>query len=97
MPAYLSLFNFTEQGIHNIKGTLERVEALRQAAQAAGGRIIGVWYLMGQYDGMVIFETPDDETAMRQLVLNGLRGNNRSTTLRAFSEEEMGKVLAGLP
>jgi uncharacterized protein with GYD domain len=97
MSAYLSLFNFTEQGIHNVKGTLERVAALREAAKAVGGRVIGVWYLMGQYDGMIIFEAPDDETAMRQLVANGLQGNNRSTTMRAFSEEEMGKVLAGLP
>ena len=97
MPAYVSLFNFTEQGIHDIKHTHERAEAVRQAAKSVGGRVIGIWYLMGQYDGMIIFEGPDDETVLRQLVGSGLQGNLRTTTLRAFSEDEMAKVIGGLP
>ncbi len=97
MPAYVSLFNFTEQGIKGVKETLKRTEAVKQVAKASGGRVIGVWYLMGQYDGMIIFEGPDDEVTMRNLIGQGMLGNIRTTTLRAFSEEEMGKVLAGLP
>jgi uncharacterized protein with GYD domain len=97
MAAYISLFNFTEQGMHAVKDTLKRGEAVRAAAAASGGRVIGIWYLMGQYDGMIIFESPDDETTLRQLIGSGMQGNIRTTTLRAYSEEEMGKVLAGLP
>ncbi len=97
MPAYVSLFNFTDQGIRTAKDTLKRTEAVRQAAAAAGGRIIGVWWLMGQYEGMIIFEAPDDETTLRQLLGNGMQGNIRTTTLRAFSEEEMARVIGGLP
>jgi uncharacterized protein with GYD domain len=62
-----------------------------------GGRVIGVWWLQGQYDAVIIFEAPDEETAMRQLIASGMQGNNRTVTLRAFSEDEMTKILAGLP
>jgi uncharacterized protein with GYD domain len=97
MPAYISLFNFTEQGFKTVKETVKRAEAVRQQAQAAGGRVIGVWWLMGQYDGVIIFESPDEDTAVRMLIANGMAGNNRSTTLRAYSEEEMARILGGLP
>jgi uncharacterized protein with GYD domain len=97
MPAYISLFNFTEQGIKSVKETVKRAEAVRQQAQATGGRVIGIWWLMGQYDGILIFESPDEDTAMRQLIANSMAGNNRTTTLRAFSEEEMARLVGGLP
>jgi uncharacterized protein with GYD domain len=97
MPAYISLFNFTEQGIKTVKDTVNRAQMVKKQAEAAGGRVIGIWWLLGQYDGILIFESPDEDTAMRQLVANGMAGNNRSTTLRAFSEEEMTRILGGLP
>ena len=97
MPAYVSLSNFTDQGIKSVKDTVKRGEAIRQAAAAMGGRVIGIWWLMGQYDTMIIFEAPDDETALRALVANGMQGNLHSMTMRAFSEEEMTRVIGGLP
>ena len=97
MPAYVSLFNFTDQGIKAVKGTVERTQMIKEAAKAAGGRVIGVWWLMGQYDGILISEAPDEETAARQLIANGMAGNTRSVTMRAFSEDEMSKIVGGLP
>ena len=97
MPAYVSLFNFTEQGIHNVKDTVQRAQAVKKQTEAAGGRVIGVWWLMGQYDGILIFESPDEDTAMRQLIANGMAGNNRTVTMRAFSEDEMTRIVGGLP
>ena len=97
MPAYVSLFNFTDQGVKGIKGTVERTQLIKAAAKAAGGRVIGVWWLMGQYDGIIISEAPDEETAARQLIASGMAGNTRSVTLRAFSEDEMTKIVGGLP
>jgi uncharacterized protein with GYD domain len=34
---------------------------------------------------------------MRQLIANGMLGNIRTNTLRAYSEEEMARVIGGLP
>src|SRR5260221_394530 len=97
MPAYVSLFNFTEQGIKTVKDTVPRAQAVKKQAEAAGGRVIGIWWLMGQYDGILIFESPDEDTAMRQLIANGMAGNNRTVTMRAFSEGEMTRIGGGLP
>ena len=97
MPAYISLFNFTEQGVKTIKDTVNRAAAVRKAAEAAGGKVIGIWWLVGQYDGIFIFESPNDDTAMRLLIGTGMAGNVRTTTLRAFSEEEMTRIVGGLP
>jgi uncharacterized protein with GYD domain len=97
MPAYVSLFNLTEQGLKTVKETVQRAQMIKEQAKAVGGRVIGIWWLMGQYDGMILFEGPDDETAMRQLIANGMLGNIRTNTLRAYSEEEMARVIGGLP
>ena len=97
MPAYVSLFNWTEQGIKNAKMTTDRAKAARAMWEKAGGRWIGIWWTRGQYDGVFIHEAPDDETATRLLLSLAQAGNLRTTTLPAFSEEEMEAILKGLP
>jgi uncharacterized protein with GYD domain len=97
MPAYITLANFTDQGIRNVKDTVNRLRALEQAIQDAGGRKIGAWWTLGQYDVVVIAEYPDDETATRMLLATGMQGNVRTTTMRCFSEEEMERIVQGLP
>ncbi len=97
MSAYITLFNFTDQGIKSVKDTVNRAKAAKEAATAAGGRIIGIWWTLGQYDGIIISEAPDDEAASRQLLGAGMQGNIRTTTLRAFSEDEMTRIVQGLP
>ena len=96
MPAYLTLFNWTEQGVKNVKDTAKRAQAAREAWEAAGGRFIGVWWTFGQYDGFVVHEAPDDATANRLLVSIGMKGDIRTTTLRAFGEEEIEGILENL-
>jgi uncharacterized protein with GYD domain len=96
MPAYVTLFNWTEQGIRNVKETAQRTKAAREKWTAAGGNFIGIWWTQGQYDGVLIHEAPDDETATRLLVALGMQGQMRTTTLRAFSEEEMARIIQGL-
>lgn len=96
MPAYVTLFNWTEQGVRNVKDTAKRAQAARQAWEAAGGRFIGIWWTFGQYDGVVIHEAPDDKTANQLLLKTALQGNIRTTTLRAFGEEEIEGILQGL-
>ncbi len=97
MSAYITLVNFTDQGIRTVKDTVNRARAAAQAAQAAGGRWIGVWWTLGPYDAVIVSEGPDDDTAMRLLLAAGMQGNVRTTTMRAFSEEEMERIVQGLP
>lgn len=56
MPSYLSLINYTDQGIRAIKDAPQRLDAAKQAIQAAGGRMIFFYLLMGQYDLATLIE-----------------------------------------
>ena len=96
MPAYITLINFTEQGIKEAKNTVSRARAVEKAIEAMGGRKIGVWWTLGQYDLVFISESPDDESLTRLLLQVGMQGNVRTTTMRAFSEDEMEHIVAGL-
>jgi uncharacterized protein with GYD domain len=96
MPAYVTLFNFTEQGIRNIKDSPNRAKAAAKALEGMGGRFIGIWWLLGQYDGVVIVEAPSDEVATRFLMATGMQGNIRTVTMRAFGEEEVASLMDGL-
>jgi uncharacterized protein with GYD domain len=97
MSAYIVLGNFTEQGVKNVKETVNRARAANQAHQAAGVRFIGVWWTLGPYDAVIVIEAPDDETVTRLLLAMGMQGNARTVTMRAFSEEEMERIVQGLP
>ena len=97
MAAFITLFDWTEQGVRNAKETVNRARAFRQALEAAGGRLIGIWWTLGQHDGVFIFEAADDAAATQALVAVGMGGHVRTQTMRAFSEEEMEGIVGGLP
>jgi uncharacterized protein with GYD domain len=96
MATFISLASFTDQGIRNVKQSTERAEAFREAAQKAGVTVKEVYWTMGSLDLVVISDAPDDETAMALLLGLGSLGNVRTQTLRGFSAEEMGSIVAKL-
>ena len=97
MPTYVMLLNWTDQGIRSAKETITRATAARQTAQALGARVTANYWTQGQYDVVLIVEAPDDETVSRLALSAGLQGTIRTMTMRAFTEEEMGRILQGLP
>ncbi|MGW8319355.1 MAG: GYD domain-containing protein [Candidatus Promineifilaceae bacterium] len=97
MPTYVTLYNFTQQGIQNIKDGPARLEAAKAAVEAAGGRIVGFYLTMGRFDIVVISEGPDDMTAATVTLAIAAEGNVRSETLRAFTEEEYRQIVDALP
>jgi uncharacterized protein with GYD domain len=97
MAAFITLFDWTDQGVRNAKETVNRARAFRQALEAASGRLIGIWWTLGQHDGVFIFEAADDAAATQALVAVGMVGNIRTQTMRAFSEDEMERIVGGLP
>ena len=97
MPSYLSLINWTDQGVRNVKDSPQRFDAFTQAVQAAGGRVIFLYMTMGAYDLATVVELPNDETAARVLLGVSSLGNVRTTTLKAFTEEEFRSIIAALP
>jgi uncharacterized protein with GYD domain len=93
MPKYISLLNWTDQGIKNFKESGERADQAAALAEKMGGRFEDIYWTQGQYDIVAVSEFPDDETATAFLLQVGGLGNIRSTTLRAFDRQTFAKIV----
>ena len=96
-PTYISLVQFTDKGIQASKQTTQRVAAWAARVQSMGVTIKQMYWTLGQYDQVCIFEAPDDETAASVLLAADMLGNIRTQTMRAFTASEMEKILAKVP
>ncbi|MGB7007032.1 MAG: GYD domain-containing protein [Pseudolabrys sp.] len=97
MPTYISLVQFTDQGIRAAKDTTHRLAEWAAKVKSRGVTIKEMYWTLGQYDQVCVFEAPDDETAAAVLLAADMLGNIRTQTLRAFTVPEMEKILATVP
>ena len=96
MATFISLVNFTDQGIRNVKNSPDRYEAFRAMAEKVGVTVKGIYYTIGHYD-MVLIVEGSDEAAMTAMLKVGSLGNVRTETLRGFSLEELRKIIGKMP
>ena len=94
MAVYVGLISFTDQGIRNVRDTVERGDAAIAEAEKMGMKIVEEFWTMGAYDAVVVFEAPNDETMSAFMLKIGSLGNVKSHTLRAFRRSEMEEILA---
>jgi uncharacterized protein with GYD domain len=97
MPTYISLVQFTEKGIQDAKQTTQRVADWAAKVQSIGVSIKQMYWTLGEYDQVCVFEAPDDKTAASVLLTADVLGNIRTQTMRAFTTSEMEKILAKVP
>ena len=93
MATYILLGNFTEQGILNVKDTPKRAEAVKELAKKVGAAVKELYWTLGQYDVVAIFDAPDEASATALGLSIGVAGNVRTQTLRALTATEMGPIL----
>ena len=109
MATYISLITFTDQGIRHVNETTERADSFTNYAQRVGDALNDVVYwaverhgivvkdiywTQGLYDGIIILESPDAETAMSVFLHLDSLGDVRTQSFQAFSKEEMEKIIA---
>jgi uncharacterized protein with GYD domain len=94
MPTYIVLYKFTELGLKNVRETIERAEEVRRQQEELGFKVLGMYWTFGHYDLIVTLEAPSDDAMMAGLLNIAEAGNVSSQTLRAFSPEEMRRVLS---
>ena len=64
MPHYLHQVSYSREGWQTlIAHPQNRVEAVRQAIENLGGKIVSAWFAFGDYDVVVITEMPDNVSA----------------------------------
>jgi uncharacterized protein with GYD domain len=97
MPTYISLVQFTEKGMQAAKQTTQRVSDWAGKVESMGVGIKQMYWTLGQYDQVCIFEAPDDETAASVLLAADMLGNIRTQTMRAFTAAETETILARVP
>jgi uncharacterized protein with GYD domain len=90
MPVYVTQFAYTPEAWAALTDNPEdRSAPVREQVESMGGRLI-CWYLsFGDYDGLTIYEVPDDATAGAVVLAAARRGHLRATkTTRLFTAEE---------
>ncbi len=93
MPTYLTVWKWTEQGAKNANESVERAKGFEADIERRGGKVIAFMWTLGQFDGFVLAEAPDDETVTSALLGVASMGNATTQTLRAFNAEEMKRII----
>jgi len=97
MPTYISLVQFTDKGIQAAKETTQRVTDWAAKVKPMGVSIKDMYWTLGHYDQVCVFEAPNDETAASVLLAADMLGNIRTQTMRAFTSSEMKMILDKAP
>jgi uncharacterized protein with GYD domain len=64
MALYMYQVAYTAEAVAAlIKDPQDRVEAVRPALEAEGGKVLAYGYPFGEYDALVVYEAPDDTVA----------------------------------
>ena len=93
MTTYVSLINWTEQGIRNFRDSTQRAEDFTKLVEGSGGTVRELLWTVGEYDIVCVADFPDDEAGVAALLRLGSAGNIRSKTLRAFDSDEMAGII----
>jgi uncharacterized protein with GYD domain len=97
MPTFISMLNWTHQGIHSLKDTPKRLQAARETGKKFGVEIKQVFLTSGEFDILAVLEAPHYDNVAKHAMAIGLQGNVRSRTIRAWPEADMLKLISELP
>ena len=97
MALYITLYNFTDQGMRAIKESPARLAAGIEAAGSAGMKVLGAYYTQGPYDLVIVSEAQDENAATAFALGTASLGNVRSVTMRAWSPEEFSHIVSMMP
>jgi uncharacterized protein with GYD domain len=99
MATHIIFFGFTQQGIERIKESPTRVQEAKKIIQSLGGTVKDFYGIMGGvgFDTIFVVEASDDETVARAVLMIAQVGNVRTTTVRAFTEDEYRRIIDGIP
>ena len=94
---YVLLMKLTDQGAREAKEIPKRVAEGLAAFEAMGGTLHSFHVTMGEYDYVAIGDCPSDESAAAFSLGLASSGRVKTTTMKAFTLEEIAPVIASLP
>ena len=75
MATFITTITFTEKGLEGIQDTAKRSAAFKAAAKKMGVKVSSVYWTLGHFDGVIVFDAPDDETATAAMLGLSSQGN----------------------
>lgn len=97
MPTFITQIKFSQQGIKEIDHTTKRASIFKTEVKKLGVKVKDIHWTLGDYDGLPIFESPDNETATAAILHLGAMGNVHTTTCQAFTAAQMDTIVAKVP
>jgi uncharacterized protein with GYD domain len=96
MPQYMLQFSYSHDSwVALVQHPEDRSTAVEEIAKSMGGRMVGLYYHSGEYDGTAIIEVPDDTAANAAVMAVSATGALRATrTTRLYSPREFEDALA---
>jgi uncharacterized protein with GYD domain len=94
MATYIVLGDWTQQGVANFEQTVDRYDAGLSQMEALGISVKDRYWTLGNNDQVSIIDAPNDETLATAMLKLASLGNFRTTTLRAFTADEMRALIA---
>jgi uncharacterized protein with GYD domain len=96
MPLYLTQFAYTAETWEAMtRNPEDRTSYLEGFCRELGGRLVGMYYAFGEYDGFVILEAPDEAAASAFAVAVAASGSMRA--LRTTTLLTPAQLVALLP
>ena len=91
MPLYMSQFAYTSEAWTALtRNPEDRSEVIRGLAEAMGGRLVSFYYSFGEYDGVIIYEAPDETTAAATLMAAITPGHLKALRTTTLLSAEQG-------
>lgn len=80
MPLYMTRFSYTPKAWEAFaKKPEDRSAVFRELVERMGGQLLSFYYCFGEYDGVVIFEAPDEATASATIITAITPGHLKAT------------------
>ncbi len=96
MATFIVDIKFSQQGVKDIDHSTKRAALFKSEAKKLGAKVKEIYWTLGEHDGLLILEAPDDETATAAILHLAVMGNVHTSTCRAFTASEMDKIVSKL-
>ena len=96
MPRFVATIQFTDQGIKTIQETTRRAASFKAAAKRMGVKVLDIYWCLGPFDGLLLFEAPDSQAATSAMLYLAAQGNVKTQTAEIFSAADVEKILKGI-
>jgi uncharacterized protein with GYD domain len=91
MATFITTIKFTQQGIKDIDHSTKRAAIFKAEAKKLGAKVKDIYWTLGDHDGLLILEAPDDETATAAILHLGCDGQCPHVNLPGLHRRRDGK------